>query len=78
MLTAIIPREDTTALVIRVIMEMERIVNQVSWQILEKFRESDESDDAESGDESVMLLQKCCFVHKRICLFHVLEAWLHA
>ena len=51
MLTAVIPREDTTALVIRVIMEMERIVNQVSWQI-EKFRESDESDDAESGDES--------------------------
>ena len=44
MLTAIIPREDTTALVIRVIMEMERIVNQVSWQILEKFRKSDESD----------------------------------
>ena len=30
----------------------ERIVNQVSWQILEKFRKSDESDDAESGDES--------------------------
>ena len=52
MLTAIIPREDTTALVIRVIMEMERIVNQVSWQILEKFRKSDESDDAGSGDES--------------------------
>ena len=51
MLTAIIPREDTAVLVIRVIMEMERIVNQVSWQI-EKFRESDESDDAESGDES--------------------------
>ena len=51
MLTAIIPREDTTVLDIRVIMEMERIVNQVSWQI-EKFRESDESDDAESGDES--------------------------
>ena len=52
MLTAVIPRVDTTALVIRVIMEMERIVNQVSWQILEKFRKSDESDDAESGDES--------------------------
>ena len=52
MLTAIIPREDTTALVIRVITEMERIVNQVSWQILEKFLESDESDDTESGDES--------------------------
>ena len=30
MLTAIIPGEDTTALVIRDIMEMERIVNQVS------------------------------------------------
>ena len=68
MLTAIIPREDTAVLDIRVIMEMERIVNQVSWQI-EKFRES---------DESVMLLQKCCFVHKRICLFDVLEPWLHA
>ena len=30
MLTAIIPREDTTALVVRDITEMERIVNQVS------------------------------------------------
>ena len=69
--------EDTTALVIRVIMEIEIIVSQVSWQI-EKFRESDESDDAKSGDEGVMFLQKCCLVHKRICLFDVLEAWLHA
>ena len=34
MLTAIIPREDTTALVIRDITEMERIVNQVRWQVL--------------------------------------------
>ena len=32
MLTAIIPREDTTAVVIRDIMEMERIANQVSQQ----------------------------------------------
>ena len=34
MLTAIIPREDTTASVIRDITEMERIVNQVRWQAL--------------------------------------------
>ena len=34
MLTAIIPREDTTANVIRDITEMERIVNQVRWQAL--------------------------------------------
>ena len=34
MLTAIIPREDTNALVIRNITEMERIVNQVRWQAL--------------------------------------------
>ena len=34
MLAAILPREDTTALVIRDITEMERIVNQVRWQAL--------------------------------------------
>ena len=34
MLTAIIPREDTTANVITDITEMERIVNQVRWQAL--------------------------------------------
>ena len=32
MLIATIPREDTTALVIRDITEMERIVSQVSYQ----------------------------------------------
>ena len=37
-LTAIIPREDTTALVIRDITEMERIVNQVSWKALYPLR----------------------------------------
>ena len=36
MLTAVIPRKDTTALVIRDIMEMERIVNQVSWRRLQE------------------------------------------
>ena len=30
--TVITPREDTTVLVIRDTMEMERIVNQVNWQ----------------------------------------------
>ena len=39
MLTAIIPREDTTALVTRDIMEMERIVNQVSEQTSYRLRE---------------------------------------
>ena len=39
MLTAIIPREDTPALVIRDITEMERIVNQVRWQALYQLRE---------------------------------------
>ena len=37
MLTAIIPREDTTAVVIRDIMEMERIANQVSQQSFYRF-----------------------------------------
>ena len=37
-LTAIIPREDTTALVIRDITEMERIVSQVSWKALYPLR----------------------------------------
>ena len=39
-LTAIIPREDTTALVIRDITEMERIVNQVSWKALYPLRKN--------------------------------------
>ena len=40
MLTAIIQREDTTALVIRAITEMERIVNQVSWKALYPLRKN--------------------------------------
>ena len=38
--TAVIPREDTTALVIRDIMEMERIVNQVSWRRLQEIEDT--------------------------------------
>ena len=40
MLTAITQREDTTALVIRAITEMERIVNQVSWKALYPLRKN--------------------------------------
>ena len=39
-LTAIIQREDTTALVIQAITEMERIVNQVSWKALYPLRKN--------------------------------------